>query len=268
MGFYPTPMSVVTLMEKMTFVPGDQRCQTVNDPCVGTGRMLLAASNRSLRLSGQDIQRRCVLATFINGALYAPWLSFPLPAHLFQESPVPPDLPDEPPPPMAVCSNGRRGPLLAGRDPHLCQHLDSHGVLSEHLLQLAALLSFGTVRLDVCGRDRVPMRQHLFGPDGNVIARRAVLMVGRLPTIRAWIGADLLLCSSIILSFETLSIAPQVKALLPAALGSYFAIPLLRLNSDGLTAKLLGGAQCSAAAHERIEHGPRRRRCLIYAPAH
>lgn len=83
-GFYPTPMSLVLTMAATTFPEGeDCRRMTVCDPCVGTGRMLLVASNWSMRLSGQDIDRRCVLATLINGALYAPWLAFPLPDGMF-----------------------------------------------------------------------------------------------------------------------------------------------------------------------------------------
>ena len=55
-AFFPTPMSITEMMAKMLFcgpeATGDQRLQTVHEPCCGTGRMLLAASNFSLRLSG------------------------------------------------------------------------------------------------------------------------------------------------------------------------------------------------------------------------
>ncbi|MCA9466410.1 MAG: hypothetical protein KC643_13345 [Nitrospira sp.] len=37
-----------------------------------------------------DIDPLVVTITKINGALYAPWLAFPLPAHLFGQDPVPP----------------------------------------------------------------------------------------------------------------------------------------------------------------------------------
>jgi hypothetical protein len=49
------------------------------DPCLGTGRMLLHASNYSLRLYGQDINETCVKASLVNGYLYAPWMVKPFP---------------------------------------------------------------------------------------------------------------------------------------------------------------------------------------------
>jgi len=63
----------------------DSRLVTICDPCVGSGRMLLHASNYSLCLYGMDIDRLCVLMTKINGALYAPWLTFPFPAEITGE---------------------------------------------------------------------------------------------------------------------------------------------------------------------------------------
>lgn len=74
LGFYPTPMALVNMMAQMTFGDGDNRLKSVNEPCVGTGRMLLYASNYSLILSGQDINPTCVKATLVNGYLYAPWM--------------------------------------------------------------------------------------------------------------------------------------------------------------------------------------------------
>jgi hypothetical protein len=41
--------------------------------------MLLHASNFSLNLWGQDIDPLAVALCKINGAMYAPWMSFPLP---------------------------------------------------------------------------------------------------------------------------------------------------------------------------------------------
>ena len=58
----------------------DPRTLSFEDPCVGSGRMLLHASNMSLSLRGQDIDPLAISMCKINGALYAPWLSFPLPA--------------------------------------------------------------------------------------------------------------------------------------------------------------------------------------------
>jgi hypothetical protein len=85
-GFYPTPENVVSMMVQMTMHDGryeDLRRATVMEPCVGTGRMLLHASNYSLRLYGMDIDERCVQCTLINGALYAPWITFPFPESIF-----------------------------------------------------------------------------------------------------------------------------------------------------------------------------------------
>lgn len=84
-GFFPTPHAVVELMVRMMMQDQgkkgqDPRTATVCDPCVGSGRMILHASNHSLCLYGQDIDPLAVAMCKINGALYAPWLSFPLPA--------------------------------------------------------------------------------------------------------------------------------------------------------------------------------------------
>jgi hypothetical protein len=70
----------VELMTRMTFDDGaDHRMQTVNEPCIGTGRMLMFASNYSLRLSGQDVNATCVKASMVNLFLYAPWAVRPFP---------------------------------------------------------------------------------------------------------------------------------------------------------------------------------------------
>jgi hypothetical protein len=83
-AFYPTPHPVVEVMVRMTMgEDNDARCKKVCDPCVGSGRMLLHASNHSLRLYGVDIDRTLVKVTLINGALYAPWLIRPFPEHFF-----------------------------------------------------------------------------------------------------------------------------------------------------------------------------------------
>lgn len=82
-GFYPTPHQVVECMVQMSMHDAGQegkesRTITISDPCVGSGRMLLHSSNYSMCLSGQDIDPLAVAMCKINGALYAPWLSFPL----------------------------------------------------------------------------------------------------------------------------------------------------------------------------------------------
>jgi hypothetical protein len=78
-GFYPTPHNVVQLMVGMNFGDAqDQRLATMCDPCMGTGRMLLLASNYTLNLAGQDINPLMWKATLVNGYLYAPWMVRPI----------------------------------------------------------------------------------------------------------------------------------------------------------------------------------------------
>ena len=79
-AFYPTPQEVCELMVQMTMSDRaavhpdkDHRLLSVCDPCVGTGRMLLSASNYSVNLSGCDIDPLMVDCCAINMALYAPW---------------------------------------------------------------------------------------------------------------------------------------------------------------------------------------------------
>ncbi len=79
LGFFPTPIEVCELMARMTVSEGDARTKSVMDPCVGTGRMLLAASNYSYRLYGCDINPTVIKVTLVNGFLYAPWLVRPFP---------------------------------------------------------------------------------------------------------------------------------------------------------------------------------------------
>lgn len=81
-AFYPTPNSVVEAMVRMQMTGAD-KTSTVMDPCCGSGRMLLHASNYSLRLYGQDIDRTMCDVTLINGILYAPWLAKPFPEEFF-----------------------------------------------------------------------------------------------------------------------------------------------------------------------------------------
>ena len=96
-GFYPTPMSLVRMLVQMTLnlkagedCQKDYRAKSVLDPCLGTGRMLLVASNYSLCLYGQDINATVLKASIINGYLYAPWLIKPFPflsQYLFSSNP-------------------------------------------------------------------------------------------------------------------------------------------------------------------------------------
>lgn len=83
-AFFPTPHNVVECMVRMNMEhEEDMRSKTVLDPCVGSGRMLLHASNYSLRLYGVDIDPTMVKVTLLNGALYVPWLLRPFPEKFF-----------------------------------------------------------------------------------------------------------------------------------------------------------------------------------------
>ncbi len=96
-AFFPTPHPIVELMTRIQMddpsssQPIDrtrtsEKLRTrekIMDPCCGTGRMLLHASNISLRLYGADIDPLVALIAKINGALYVPWLAYPFPDSWF-----------------------------------------------------------------------------------------------------------------------------------------------------------------------------------------
>lgn len=68
-GQFFTPWHVCELLARMQLAnAGDLASPSVFDPCVGSGRMLLAAKKAvpSARLHGQDVDRRCCLMTAIN----------------------------------------------------------------------------------------------------------------------------------------------------------------------------------------------------------
>jgi hypothetical protein len=71
-GQYFTPESVTKLLAQMTIDPDarptDGKPILINDPCCGTGRMLLEAANINshAELVGQDIDARCTKITAIN----------------------------------------------------------------------------------------------------------------------------------------------------------------------------------------------------------
>lgn len=75
--FYPTPNSVVECMSEIVYSniePERAKYMSVNEPCCGSGIMLLYASNYSLRLSGQDIDLLMTKITILNGYFYVPWM--------------------------------------------------------------------------------------------------------------------------------------------------------------------------------------------------
>lgn len=69
-GQFLTPESLVELMTSLTVNPA-AKGEWVNDPCCGSGRMLLAYADKKhpLELVGQDVDLRCVKMTTINLAL-------------------------------------------------------------------------------------------------------------------------------------------------------------------------------------------------------
>lgn len=80
-GWFATPTCVTTLMNSMVFLDAaregaDTRGMSMNEPCCGTGIILLTASNYSLDLSGQDIDPLMVSMTRFHGWLYAPWMVY------------------------------------------------------------------------------------------------------------------------------------------------------------------------------------------------
>lgn len=83
-AFYPTPHCVLEAMAVMAFHDikiedgKDARLYSFNEPCCGSGRSLIYASNYTLILSGADINETLVKTTLVNGYLYAPWLVKPI----------------------------------------------------------------------------------------------------------------------------------------------------------------------------------------------
>ncbi len=75
----------------------DPRLYRLMAPALGTGRMLLHASNYSYYLYACDIDPLVIAISRINAALYAPWMVFPLPERILGVSVPPP-----PPAPLTV----------------------------------------------------------------------------------------------------------------------------------------------------------------------
>lgn len=104
-AFFPTPSTVVEMMVQMIFIGTDpddageidMRRKAVLDPAVGTGRMLLHASNFSYCLYGCDIDPLVTMICRVNAACYAPWMAFPFSGEILG---VP--LPPPPPAPLPV----------------------------------------------------------------------------------------------------------------------------------------------------------------------
>lgn len=92
-GFFLTHERVCELMTELAAADyvGDLRRALVYEPAAGSSRQLLQFSGLSHRLAGQDIDPVCVKISRINGALYAPHLTFPVPEALLFASAPPPE---------------------------------------------------------------------------------------------------------------------------------------------------------------------------------
>ena len=81
-GFFPTPMVVSEFISKILDSDSSRdklaKVQTVNEPAVGTGSMLLTQSNYNLCAIGIDINRDLLECALIQFALYAPWYYCPI----------------------------------------------------------------------------------------------------------------------------------------------------------------------------------------------
>lgn len=71
--YYPTPSNIVNLMVEMLMKDNDSKFETVCDPCCGSSRMLLYASNKSLKVFGMDINKDIINVSLVNAFLYIPW---------------------------------------------------------------------------------------------------------------------------------------------------------------------------------------------------
>ena len=71
-AYFPTPMSLATAMVAMMMNEKD-KAASVCDPCVGSGRFLMVASNYSLNLYGIDIDPLILKACRLNMWWYVPW---------------------------------------------------------------------------------------------------------------------------------------------------------------------------------------------------
>lgn len=77
-GFFSTPPTICKAMVQMSMLDAPLTA-TVNEPCCGTGRILMEASNYAVHLSGQDINETLVKIAKVNGWLYMPSLVMPCP---------------------------------------------------------------------------------------------------------------------------------------------------------------------------------------------
>ena len=85
-GFFSTPPALCRLMVELTLQDA-KLTDSVHEPCVGSGRILLEASNRVLNLSGMDVNPTLVKICQVNSWLYMPSAALPLKAIETQTKP-------------------------------------------------------------------------------------------------------------------------------------------------------------------------------------
>lgn len=73
-GYFATPMALAVSTADMILAGGVDKRASVMDPAVGSGSMLLPASNYSLNLYGVELNLTLVKACHVNAWLYVPWL--------------------------------------------------------------------------------------------------------------------------------------------------------------------------------------------------
>lgn len=71
-AYFPTPMNVCVMIAKMTMIDAN-KTSSVCDPCVGSGRLLMVASNYSINIYGMDIDFRILQICKANMWMYVPW---------------------------------------------------------------------------------------------------------------------------------------------------------------------------------------------------
>ena len=72
-GYYPTPMAVCKGMADIILPEELDITASVLDPCIGSGRLLMVASNFSLNLYGCDIDFNILKICRINMICFVPW---------------------------------------------------------------------------------------------------------------------------------------------------------------------------------------------------
>ena len=83
-GWFATPMNVTEMITQMIF-PTTKPWEVINEPAIGTGSMVLPASNYSLNITGQDISPLMILTAKVNFTLYVPWAIVPYPEQMLEK---------------------------------------------------------------------------------------------------------------------------------------------------------------------------------------